>query len=64
MNEQQDYKGVTFLSYQSGNEPTDAMLKLIQLFVEGMHKAGIRVYTNIQVGKPTNPPTCPPGGCQ
>lgn len=64
--EEYEYRGVTFLSYQSGNEPTDRMLKLLTLFVKEMEEERIRVYINIQTGKPTNPPGCPPGqpNCQ
>lgn len=61
--EEYEYKGVTFLSYQSGNEPTERMLQFISLFVKNMHEEKIRVYTNLQIGKPTNPPACPPAGC-
>jgi hypothetical protein len=54
--------GVTFLNFQSGseNEPSEAVIKLITDFTIACHKEHIRVYTNIQMGKPSG---CPPGGC-
>jgi len=56
------YYGVTFLNFQSGseNEPSEAVIKLITDFTIACHKEHIRVYTNLQMGKP---PGCPPGGC-
>ncbi len=56
------YKGVTFVSYQSGNEPSDNLLKLMELFTCEMQKMHIRTYWSLQIGKPTPPPLCPPGG--
>lgn len=55
------YQGVTFVTYQSGNEPSDRMLKLMTHFVCEMHKMKIRTYWSNQIGKPANPPSCPPG---
>ncbi len=57
-------KGVTFLNFQSGSEdePSDRLLKLIALFTKEMNKDNIRVYTNLQIGKPGGG-GCPPGGC-
>lgn len=62
--EEEYYTGVTFLNFQSGSldEPSDRLLKLIALFTKEMHKDKIRVYTNLQIGKPGGG-GCPPGGC-
>ena len=59
------YNGVTFINFQSGSsdEPSDKLLKLIALFTKDMHKEKIRVYTNLQIGKPGGG-GCPPGGCK
>jgi len=56
------YYGVTFLNFQSGSEdePSEAVIKLLSDFTIACHKEHIRVYSNIQMGKPKN---CPPGGC-
>ena len=59
--EEEYYEGVVFVSYQSGNEPTDRMLKLMTKFVKSMQKAKIRTYWANQIGKPGE--GCPPGGC-
>ena len=58
------YKGVTFLNFQSGSpdQPTDRVLQLLTKFVIDLHKEKIRVYNNLQIGKPTGG-GCPPGGC-
>jgi hypothetical protein len=63
--EYEDYKGVTFLSFQSGSpdEPSDRLLKLIEKFVVNLQKEKIRVYTTLQIGKPQGG-GCPPGGCK
>jgi len=62
--EEEYYKGVTFINFQSGSpdEPSDRLLKLITNFVKDMQKEKIRVYTNLQIGKPQGG-GCPPGGC-
>ena len=58
------YNGVTFLNFQSGSpdQPTDRLLELLTRFVIDLQKEKIRVYSNIQIGKPTGG-GCPPGGC-
>jgi hypothetical protein len=63
--EEDYYKGVTFLNFQSGSpdEPSDKLFKLLKHFTYEMHEMGIRVYTNIQIGKPQGG-GCPPGGCK
>lgn len=55
------YKGTCFVSYQSGNEPTDNLLKLMKKFTKEMDEERIRVYWALQIGKPGE--GCPPGGC-
>lgn len=59
------YKGVTFLNFQSGSpdEPSDRLFLLIKNFVIDLQKEKIRVYTNLQIGKPIGG-GCPPGGCK
>lgn len=56
--EKEDYKGVTFISYQSGSpdEPSIQLMNAIAHFVKEMQEYKIRVYTNLQIGTPT-------GGC-
>jgi hypothetical protein len=60
--EEDYYKGVTFLNFQSGSEdqPTDHVMKIFAQFVIDLHKEKIRVYNNIQVGTPPPPPGGPP----
>jgi hypothetical protein len=62
--EEEYYKGVTFLAFQSGSpdEPSDRTLKLIANFTKDMQKESIRVYSVLQIGKPGGG-GCPPGGC-
>lgn len=65
-NQEEDYyEGVTFVVYQSGNEPTDRLLKLMQHFTCEMHEMRIRTYWANQIGKPGGG-GCVPGqqGCQ
>ncbi len=52
------YKGVTFISYQSGSpdEPSKQLMDCIAHFVKEMQEYKIRVYTNLQIGTPN-------GGC-
>lgn len=56
------YRGTTFVNYQSGNEPSDRLLKLMEFFTCEMHDMRIRTYWGLQIGKPIPPNTCPPGG--
>jgi len=60
--EEEYYKGVTFVNYQSGNEPSDRLLKLMAHFTCEMQEMHIRTYWGLQIGKPVPPPSCPPGG--
>jgi len=62
--EEEYYKGVTFINFQSGSpdEPSDRLLKLLENLVIDLHKEKIRAYLNLQIGKP-NGGGCPPGGC-
>lgn len=55
------YKGTVFVNFQSGNEPSDRLLKLMSHFTCEMHEMHIRTYWGIQSGKPVPPATCPPG---
>lgn len=57
------YKGVTFISYQSGTtgEPNEQLMNVFAKFIMDLHKCRIRTYTNMQIGKPGG---CPPNGCE
>lgn len=62
--EEEYYQGVTFLNFQSGSpdQPDERLALLLADFTKRMHDLKIRVYSNLQIGKPGGG-GCPPGGC-
>lgn len=63
--EEEYYQGSTFFNFQSGSpdQPTDRVQKLFKNLIIDLHKERIKVYNNVQLGKPGGG-GCPPGGCQ
>ena len=51
---------VSYLSIQTSSID-DNILLMVQHLTERLACEGIKLYTSIQSGKPTEPPTCPPG---
>lgn len=56
--EEYEYKGVTFINFQSGtpNEPDEYLLSVFGKLIVDLQKEKIRTYLNFQIGTPA-------GGC-
>lgn len=63
MEENQNNYFAAYLVIQT-SDPTDNQLKFTKLLAEWVQNHNGVLYVTIQSGKPTEPPPCPPGGCQ
>lgn len=62
--EENEVYAVSYLTIQTSDIDNNVLL-MVEELTKRLAKKGIKLYTAIQSGKPTQPPPCPPGqNCQ